>query len=208
MRRAGLAVLILLVWTALAARALAEDSGRIELSLQAAGVFSKTTKSTNGVVTNVPTNSLAILGSVQYHLTPVHSLELSIGHTNNSQVFDVPPDSYRIRTAITEYSGAYVFHPFATKKWEPFLLAGVGGLRFSPGNTYIDGFQASLGAVSQTSLAFLYGGGTDYHLWRRLKLRLEYRGFFYKSPDFNVRPLFTGARGHIAEPSIGLAFNF
>jgi len=208
MRRAGLAILTLLVSTALAPRALAEDSGRIELSLQAGGVFSKTTKSTNGVVTNVPTNSLAILGSVQYHFTPMHSVELSIGHTDNSQVFDLPPDSYRIRTAITEYSGAYVFRPFATKKWEPFLLGGVGGLRFTPGNTYIDGFQASLGAVAETSLAFLYGGGADYHLWRRLKLRLQYRGFFYKNPDFNVGRLFTGARGHIAEPSLGLAFNF
>jgi opacity protein-like surface antigen len=84
----------------------------------------------------------------------------------------------------------------------------VGGLRFSPGNTYIDGFQASLGAVSETSLAFLYGGGVDYQLWRRLKLRLQYRGFLYRNPDFNVPPLFTGARGHIAEPSLGLAFNF
>lgn len=208
MRRAGLAVLTLLVWTSLAPRALAEDSERIELSLQAGGVFSKTTKSTNGVVTNVPTSSLAIIGSVQYHFTHMHSVELSIGHTDNSQVFDVPPDSYRIRTAITEYSGAYVFRPLATKKLEPFLLGGVGGLRFSPGNTYIDGFQASLGAVSETSLAFLYGGGVEYHLWRRLKLRLQYRGFLYKNPDFNVPPLFTGARGHIAEPSIGLAFHF
>jgi len=208
MRKAGLAIRTLLVWATLASAARAQDLQRIELSVNAAGVFSKTTKSTNGVVTNTPTNSLAIWGSVRYHFTPMHSLELSIGHTNNSQVFDVPPNSFRIATSITEYSGAYVFSPFATKKWEPFLLGGVGGLRFSPGNTYIDGFQAAFGAVQQTSLAFLYGGGADYHLWRQLKLRLEYRGFLYKSPDFNIESLFTGARGHIAEPSIGLAARF
>ena len=208
MRRAGLAIRTLVVWASLASVALAQDFQRIELSVNAAGVFSKTTKSTNGVVSNTPTNSLAILGSVRYHFTRMHSLELSFGHTDNSQVFDVPPDSYRIATSIAEYSGAYVFSPFATKKWEPFVLAGVGGLRFSPGNTYIDGFQAALGAVQQTSLAFLYGGGADYHLWRQLKLRLQYRGFLYKSPDFNFEPLFTGARGHIAEPSIGLAVRF
>lgn len=208
MRRAGLAIRTLLVWASLASAALAQDFQRIELSVNAAGVFSKTTKSTNGVVSNTPTNSLAITGSVRYHFTRMHSLELSFGHSNNSQVFDVPPNSYRIATSIAEFSGAYVFSPFATKKWEPFVLGGVGGLRFSPGNTYIDGFQAALGAVQQTSLAFLYGGGADYHLWRQLKLRLEYRGFLYKSPDFNVEPLFTGARGHIAEPSIGLAVRF
>ena len=208
MRKAGLAIRTLLVWATLASAARAQDLQRIELSVNAAGAFSKTTKSTNGVVTNTPTNSVAILGSVRYHFTRMHSLELSFGHTNNSQVFDVPPDSYRITTSITEYSGAYVFSPFATKKWEPFLLGGVGGLRFSPGNTFIDGFQAALGTVQQTSLAFLYGGGADYHLWRQLKLRLQYRGFLYRSPDFNFAPLFTGARGHIAEPSIGLAARF
>lgn len=208
MRRAGLAIATLLVWNSLAPAALAQDSQRIEVSVNAAGVFTKTATSTNGVVSDMPTNSLGVVGSVRYHFTPMHSVELSLGHTNNSQVFVVPPDSFRIATSILEYSGAYVFSPFATKKWEPFVLGGIGGLRFSPGNTYIDGFQASLGAVQQTSLAFLYGGGADYHLWRQLKLRLQYRGFLYKNPDFNVLPLFTGARGHIAEPSIGLAVKF
>ena len=208
MRRAGLAILTLLVWTGVAPAAWAQDFERIELSVNAAGVFSKTTKSNDGVVSDTPTKSLAVFGSVQYHFTPMHSIELSVGHTNNSQVFVVPPNSYRISTAILEYSGAYVFSPFATKKWAPFLLGGIGGLRFSPGKTYIDGFQQSLGAVQQTALAFVYGGGTDYHLWRHLNLRLQYRGFLYKNPDFNVQPLFTGARGHIAEPSIGLAVKF
>jgi opacity protein-like surface antigen len=192
----------------LAPAAGAQDLERIELSLNAAGVFSKTAKSNNGVVSNTPTQSLAVLGSVQYHFTRMHSVELSISHTNNSQIFVVPPNTYRISTAVTEYSGAYVFSPFESKKWEPFLLGGVGGLRFSPGNTFIDGFQAALGAGQQTSLAFVYGGGADYHLWRRLNLRLQYRGFLYKTPDFNVQPLFTGARGHLAEPSIGIAVKF
>jgi opacity protein-like surface antigen len=196
------------VWNWLAPGALAQDSERIEVSVNGAGVFTKTVTSTNGVISNTPTKSLAVVGSVRYHFTPMHSVELSLGHTNNSQVFVVSPDSYRIATSILEYSGSYVFSPFATKKWEPFLLGGIGGLRFSPGNTYIDGFQAALGAVQQTSLAFVYGGGADYRLWRQLRLRLEYRGFLYKTPDFNVQPLFTGARGHIAEPSIGIAFKF
>jgi hypothetical protein len=206
MRRAGLAIATLLVWTSLAPGAGAQDFERIALSVSGAGVFSKTTKSTNGLVSNTPTNSVAVFGSVQYHFTPLHSLEATFGHTNNSQVFVVPPNSYRVATAITEYSGAYVFTPWATKKWQPFLLGGLGGLRFNPGNTYINGFQAPLGAVGQTALALVYGGGADHRLWRRLYLRLQYRGYIYKSPDFNVQPLFTGARGHLAQPSIGLAF--
>ena len=208
MRRAGLAVATLLLWTSLAPAAWPQDLERVEVSLSAAGVFSQATQSTNSIVRDVPTQSLGVVGSVQYHFTRMHSLELSLGYTHDSQVFNAPPNSYRIASAITEYSGAYVFSPWATKKWEPFLLGGVGGLRFGAGNTYINGFQAPFGAVQQTALAFLYGGGTDYRVWKALKLRLQYRGFVYKNPDFNVPSLFTGAHGHIAEPSIGIAARF
>lgn len=205
MSRAGLAIASLVVCTSLAS---AQELQRFELSLNGAGVFSRTTTSSNGVVIDRPTKSLEIFGTVQYRFTPKHSLELNIGHTNNSQIFTLPPDSFRISSAITEYTGAYLLTPFTMKRLEPFLLAGAGGLRFKPGNSYIDGFQAPFGAAQQTSLAFVYGGGADYRLWRRLILKLQYRGFIYKVPDFKVQSLFTGARGHMAEPSLGLAVKF
>jgi outer membrane immunogenic protein len=208
MRKAGLAIVSLIVWAVLAPAGLAQDLQRIELSLNAGGVFTKDVKSTSGVVAATATKSLAVFGSVQYRFTRMHSLELSVGHSNNSQVFVLAPNAYRIATAVTGYSGAYLFSPWASKNWEPFLLGGVGGLRFSPGKTYIDGFQASFGAGQQTSLAFVYGAGVDHHLWRILNLRVQYRGFLYKAPDFKLQSLYSGARGHMAEPSIGLAVKF
>jgi hypothetical protein len=39
-------------------------------------------------------------------------------------------------------------------------------------------------------------------------LRLQYRGLIYKAPDFNVQNLFTGAKGHMAEPSVGIVVKF
>jgi hypothetical protein len=30
----------------------------------------------------------------------------------------------------------------------------------------------------------------------------------YKAPDFKVQNLFTGARGHMAEPSVGIVVKF
>ncbi len=41
-----------------------------------------------------------------------------------------------------------------------------------------------------------------------LALRLQYRGLVYKAPSFNVQNLFTGARGHMAEPSVGIVVKF
>lgn len=205
MRKAGLAILGLMVCVSIAS---AQEDVRVVVSLNAGGVFTKHISSTNGVVRDQPTKSLAVFGTIQYHLTRMHSVELNIGHSNNSQIFSVAPDTYRVNTAITEFSGAYVFTPFSTKKWSPFLLSGLGGLRFTPGNTYIDGFQSQFGAVKQTPLAFLYGAGTDYHVWRAFSVRLQYRGFIYRMPDFKVPTLFTGSRGHMAEPSVGIAFKF
>jgi hypothetical protein len=120
-----------------------------------------------------------------------------------------------------------MFSPFPTSKFQPFVLAGGGALIFSPSSTWVffpnlpdnmpDRVEVNLGASKQTQLAFLYGVGVDYKLPRfsRLSLRMQYRGFLYKAPDFNVNQnsgsqvnFFTGARGHMAEPSIGFVFRF
>ena len=181
---------------------------RFEVRLGVAGVFNKTSTSSDGTRTLMPTDSLEILGSVRWRFNRMHSVELNIGHTRNSQIYTVASDTFRITASVAEYSGAYVFSPFATKKLEPFVFGGAGGLRFSPHSTLIDGSTASFGAVKQTSLAFLYGGGTDYRLWRAFGLRLEYRGLIYKNPDFSISRLFTGSRGHMAEPSVGIVAKF
>jgi hypothetical protein len=205
MRTAGLAITIL----ALACIASAQEQNRFDFSINGAGVFSKTASSSSGSITDEPTKSVAFIGTFRFHFSPKNALEANLGHTRNSQIFSIPPDSFRVISAITEYTGAYVFSPFSSRKFQPFLLAGGGALRFSPGNTYIDTFPASFGAGSQTSLAFLYGGGMDYPVWRILAVRVQYRGLLYKEPDFRVPSLlFTGAKGHMAEPSVGIVLKF
>jgi opacity protein-like surface antigen len=203
MKRAGLVFAVV----GLACWAHAQTLG-FELRLGAAGVFNKTSTSSDGTRTLTPTNSLEILGSIRWRFSRIHSLELNLGHTYNSEIYAVPPDSFRIAASVFEYSGAYLFSPFSTKKFEPFVFAGGGALRFSPQSTLIDGNTASLGAASQTSLAFLYGGGTEYRLWRVFRLRAEYRGLLYRNPDFTISRLFTGSRGHMAEPSLAVVAKF
>ena len=205
MSKTGWAVLLI----AMAPLAAAQELKRFDLSVSAGGVFNKTVSSSNGNVSDSPTNSLAYFGSFRYHVAPKHAFEVSIGRSSNSQLFSIPPNTYRIATSVTQYTGAYVFSPFSTERWQPFLLAGAGGLHFYPGNVTIDTFPTSVGTVTQTSLAFLYGLGTDYHAWRLLSVRLQYRGFIFKEPDFKVPALFfTGARAHMAEPSVGIVFKF
>jgi opacity protein-like surface antigen len=205
LKTAGLAIGTILILTSFA---LPQDDGHFDVSIGYAGVFSKTSTASQSSVSLKPTTSGAILATFRYRFNHMHGLEVNIGHTSNSQVFSVPPDTFRVTTGITEYSGAYVLSPFHSKRIEPFVLAGGGTLGFNPGNQYIDGFLSPFGARSQRALAFLYGGGADYRVWKALALRVQYRGLIYKVPDFRVPRLFTGVMGHMAEPSAGLVIKF
>jgi len=204
-RKAGLAVATILALTSFG---FAQDEGRFDVSLGYSGVFSKTSTASLGSISLKPTTSGGILATFRYRFNHTHGIEVNFGHTNNSQVFTVPPDTFRVNAGITEFSGAYVLSPFHNSRIEPFVFAGGGMLRFNPANQYIDGFLSPFGANSQKRLAILYGGGVDYRLWKALALRVQYRGLFYKAPDFQQTRLFTGAAGHMAEPSAGIVIKF
>jgi opacity protein-like surface antigen len=217
MKTAGLAVAIIL---ALASLALAQaenknkrkgtdiDNPRLDVGIAYGGVFSKTSTASQTSVTLKSTTSGAVLASFRYHFNHTHGIEVNFSHTSNSQVFSVPPDTFRVNTGITEFSAAYVFSPLHAHRIDPFLLAGGGSLKFNPGNQYIDGTLSPFGASSQRALAVLYGGGVDYRLWKLLALRVQYRGLIYKTPDFAVPGLRTGVYGNMAEPTAGLVIKF
>jgi len=187
----------------------AQDLGHYDASVSWGVALSHTSSNSIGNVSVESTNSPLLLGSFRVRFNQTHGVVLNFGRTIDSQIYVLPPDNYRIQTTIMEYSGAYVFSPFhGFEKLEPFLFAGGGALRFSPGNTYIDGFQNRFGAARQTSMAFLYGGGVDYLVRRRFALRAQYRGLVYKEPTFHLQQFFTGSRGHMPEASIGLVYKF
>jgi len=191
---------------ALAASAQVQD--RLDFSISGGAIFGKTVSQPTSAVSLAPHFSGAVFGTVRYHLTDLQAVEINIGHENSSQLFTKSPDTFRISGTVLEYSGAYVLTPMRDHRLQPFIFAGGGGLRWSVGNQYIDQVSVNLGAVKQNSLAFLYGGGADYRLWRSLALRLQYRGLIYRAPDFGVSSLFISAKDHMAEPAAGLVLKF
>ena len=203
MRTARLALAVVVL-----AFAAANAQERLDLSVSGSAVFSKSVSATTSGITLSPHDSGGVFGTVRYHFNHLNAVELNIGHTVNSQSFDRPPDIFKVRTTITEVSADYVLTPFQGKRLEPFLFAGAGALRWYPENQYINGNSSQFGAYRQTSLAFLYGGGADYRLWRRLWVRAQYRGLIFRAPDFGVSDLFISAKGHMAEPSLGLVVKF
>jgi hypothetical protein len=216
LRRSGIAMAAFFLLTSVG---WAQDN-TYDISLGGAAVLNKQSTGNGTVVT--PTNSGAVLITGRYRFSEHSSVEINYSHTANSQIYFAAPLTYRIQGTIAEYSGAYVFSFHQSEKIEPFVFAGAGVLVFYPsyGSNTINDVQTYLPATRQNRPAFLYGGGFDWRIFssvplvrrasvtNHLALRLQYRGLVYKAPDFRVQNLFTGARGHMAEPSVGIVVKF
>jgi outer membrane immunogenic protein len=202
-KQAGIAVAFLLL---LPSFGWGQNEGRWDVAVNAAALIAKQT-SGNGT-TQIPTANIGFLATGRFRLAKKSTLEVNWGHADDSQKYVTSSLQYRIPTTISEFSGAYVFTPMETKRFKPFLLLGGGALVFNPNNTLIAGNAQALEGVRQTRPAVLYGGGVDYRLLSFLALRLQYRGLFYSPPDFRLPGLFTGGRGHLAEPAVGLVVRF
>lgn len=205
----------------------AQDS-RFDFAVSANGLF--TNKVSGNQIVQTATDGGGGFGTIRVRFSPMHSFAFNYGREKNSQIYRSIED-FHILANISEYSFDYMFTPFRKGRFEPFLLAGVGVLRFSPRTTWVflpplepplgnntpDNIQINLHAAKQTQLAFLYGLGVDCKIPKlnRFAVRLQYRGFVYKTPDFKIDAnsgseisFFTGTRSHMAEPSAGIVFRF
>jgi Outer membrane protein beta-barrel domain len=218
------AAALLILWS-VSSISVAQD-GSFDVSANAATMF--TNNATGNGITQSSTIGLWAFGSIRYKFTEHHSLLFSYGRAKNSQTYQTIDDIH-IPTNISEYSLVYMYSLFPEKspRFKPFLLVGGGSLSFTPRSTWIilpplphnipDNIQINVHAVKEREWSFLYGVGVDYTIPRysRFALRVQYRGFLYDAPDFKVDAahgnpfsLFTGARGHMAEPSAGIVFRF
>jgi hypothetical protein len=182
------------------------QDGRFDISLNAAGELPKST-SGNGIEQR-PTSSVGFLATARLKIAPKVSLELNWERSHNTQKYETSSLLYAVDSDVTEFTGGFAVHPFRRGHWEPFVLGGAGILSFGPNDTQIDGISTPIGAVRQIQPTVLYGVGTDYRFSQFVALRLQYRGLFYKPPDFKVPTLLSGGMGHLAEPTIGIAINF
>jgi hypothetical protein len=225
LKRAGIALAVTFFLASLLPTAALGQDGRFDASINGGEVFTNTVSENS--VTQSATAGPVIFGTFRYKFKPKHSIVFNYGRTKNSQTYLTDTNNFHVLNAISEVTLGYMYRPLPNRKFEPFFLAGGGFLIFSPSSTWVffpdlpnnvpNRVQTNLGAVRQTELGFLYGVGVDYRLPKvsKLSLRLQYRGFLYKAPDFKVDQnsgstvsFFTGGRGHMAEPSVGFVFRF
>jgi opacity protein-like surface antigen len=141
--------------------------------------------------------SPGVFGTFHQQLKPLLGYNVNFGYTRFSEDYShgqqfVPtatstfPASSSftqgsIGTSMYELTVAYVFDGPRTKRFNTFGQFGGGGLFFLPS-------QNTLSAKDQTRPAMVFGVGANYNLTHHLDFRAEYRGLFYKSPDFTLPP--------------------
>jgi opacity protein-like surface antigen len=201
------------------------DPARIDVSL---GVFPQltgtrtvenTTSSFYGSsvleTTQGTTPSAGVLGTFHQQLTHWIGYETSFGYTRLAENYltalgyngsggntgsavphSISSDVYELSLAVVAKG------PVSTHRMQTFLDGGSGVLLFRP-------TRQPLPERSQVRGMVLFGAGIDYRLSDHFGLRAEYRGMFYKNPDFRnpdivATKLFTVSN----EPTISLVYRF
>jgi opacity protein-like surface antigen len=176
---------------------------RHEVTVQGSGFFQKQT--TAGGITNEPTNSGGVMAGYRFNLKNWLAVEGDYDYFRNHQTFSGSIGTTSIPMNVHAATGVAIvklpsFKMPAVKIVSPFLLTGGGAMFFDPRG----------GSVSngQTRATFVYGGGVDVPMSKHFLLRAQYRGFVYKTPDFEMTSLKVDKYTHSAVPSVGLVFAF
>ena len=185
-----------------AAKGFAQES-RQDVSFSGTGLFAPQVNG-NDVQLN-SSGALGLLTSYRYMLTPHSALELNYSFAQNSQAYKTSFIAGRVHSREQEITGAYVYSLNFKKNFNPFAEVGVGGLIFTPihdyGTTFLDTKQ-------NTNIGALFGGGLAYEISPSFDVRIQYRGFVCKAPDFGIAGYKSNRYYVVSTPALGIAYHF
>lgn len=180
------------------------QESRQDLSFSGTGIFGPTIHGAANVQQK-STSALGLLLSYRYMLTPRSALELNYGFAQNSQKYATSFQPYaRIHARQQELSAAYVYS-LNFKRFSPFAEVGVGTMVFT---SILDQGTNLLGTKGTKGIGGLAGAGVAYELSPSFDIRVEYRGFLVKAPNFGKDEFSTNRYEVISMPAIGVAYHF
>lgn len=169
--------------------------------------------------------SAGVLGTFHQQFSPWLGYNVNFGYTRMAEIYQrdfgvafagspvvagnpIVTGSFSrgsIGTNTYELSAAYVAkEPSSTKHLQTFVQGGGGVLMLLPTDKPFRGFN------SYRAIA-VFGAGVDYRITEHLGLRAEYRGLFYKNPDFAaVTSLIPVSKQFTVtnEPTVSLTYTF
>jgi len=111
--------------------------------------------------------------------------------------------TFGVQNNMHEFAGSYYVHGPRALGIQPFATAGASAVLFSPS---LNGGQ---NAAWQMRPGINFGAGVNLPLLTsHFGLRVQYRGVYYKTPDFGQARYSTGAFRETSEPMAGLYFRF
>jgi opacity protein-like surface antigen len=159
----------------------------------------------NGVNPLSTTVTTGFLGSYRYMVTPRSALELNYGFAQYSFKYNTSSfPNGEVHGRQQEITGAYVY----TRnygRYNPFVELGVGGMIFTP---IRDNGTHQLDTKQNTNVGALFGGGVAYELSPSFDIRVQYRGFLLKAPDFGKTEFKSNRYEVISMPTVGFAYHF
>jgi opacity protein-like surface antigen len=157
-----------------------------------------------GVFPMHTTMTTGALLSYRYMLTPRSALELNYNWAQNTIRYKNSSYPGYVHARQEEISGAYVYSR-TYGRYNPFAEAGIGGMIFTP---IKDNGTSDLDTKQNTNVGALFGAGLAYEISPSFDIRVEYRGFALKAPDFGVSNFKTNRYFVTSSPSIGIAYHF
>jgi len=179
------------------------QESRQDISVSGTGLFSPEVD--GNAIRLAGTDTLGVLGSYRFMLTPHSALELNYQFSQNSNKYVISSLPLgRIHTRNQEVTAAYVYS-LNFRRFNPFAEAGVGTIFFSPiqdyGTTLLD-------TKRNGNIGGLFGAGVAYELSPSFDIRVEYRGFVTKAPAFGLSNYQTNKYYVVSTPAIGVAYHF
>ena len=153
------------------------------------------------------TSSPGLLTSFQFHPVAWAGVEVNYGYQHYSERFNYnvgrtpATQTSSIPTTTHEATAAYQFHPKHIP-FQPFVNVGGGAIYFNP---------TQGGGASQWRGTGLVETGFEFampYTSRKLALRIQGRGLFYRAPNFNNALLSTRSWRVSSEPSASFVYRF
>jgi hypothetical protein len=166
------------------------------------GVFGQFSPRTSGNgITDTPTVSVGGQAAFRHSYHWWLGYEGSYDYTRYAERYSVLP--YTVQHNTHEFAASYLITTPGLLGLHPFVFGGISALVFSP--TLNGGQNVSW----QGEPAANFGGGINWALLSsHFGLRLQYRGVYYKTPDFNQARLNTGTSRLTSEPMAGVYLRF
>jgi len=191
---------------------------RQEITVSATGMFPANSNS-NALVQRA-TDSGGVLAGYRYNFNHWASAEANYGWNRNSQIyFGLGFGENRVQSNVNQWTADFVVRTPTWRHFRPYVLGGGGAFVFRPTSSFValsdaQGVRTLNKIGTNAQGTFVYGGGADIDLTTReagrpgISLRLGYRGYAYKVPDFGFVRLNVNSWTHASVPEAGLTFRF